>query len=204
MISTIKLNPDEIRSLYWAKKYTVAEIANKLDISFWQLYNFMHKYNISCRKHSEANYVANKTKPKFNLKTHLSIADEKLKIAGIMLYWAEGTFVGNTVDFTNSNPEMVKIYIKFLREVCGVKEERLRVYLYAYPHHNIEELKAYWQSITKIPLSRFTQPYIRKGNKNLSGRKLLHGLVHIRYNDKQLIGVIKNWIDEYNVLWAGS
>lgn len=199
----IEFNPEEIRQLYWDKKYTVAEIANRLGISFWQLYDFMHRYSISRRTYSEANYIANKTKPRFDLKSNLSIADKKLKIAGIMLYWAEGTFIGNTVDFANSNPEMIKIFLKFLREICGVKKERLRVYLYAYQYHNIEELKAYWHNITKIPLPQFTKPYIRKGNQNLSGRKLLHGLIHIRYNDKRLLGVIKNWIDEY-IKWAGT
>ena len=59
------------------------------------------------------------------------------------------------------------------------------------------DLKKYWHSVTNISLSQFTKPYIRKGNSNLSKRKLLYGLVHIRYNDKKLLETIKYWIDEY-------
>jgi len=157
----------------------------------------MDRYNINRRGHSEASYLSNRLKPKFREKHILSFADSKLKIAGIMLYWAEGTFIGNTVDFTNSNPDMIRLFLKFLRNVCGVSENRLRVYLYGYSYHDVEELKKYWGKITGIPLSQFTKPYIRKDNPNFSNRKLPHGLTHIRYNDKRLLFLIKNWIEEY-------
>lgn len=191
------LTADKVEELYRGNKYTVREIADKLRVSYWWLYNFMDRYNINRRGHSEASYLSNRLKPKFREKHILSFADSKLKIAGIMLYWAEGTFIGNTVDFTNSNPDMIRLFLKFLRNVCGVSENRLRVYLYGYSYHDVEELKKYWGKITGIPLSQFTKPYIRKDNPNFSNRKLPHGLTHIRYNDKRLLFLIKNWIEEY-------
>jgi hypothetical protein len=194
---TNKLNVNNIKDLYWKEEYNIEDIAKKLGISFWSLYNFMNKNNISRRSTSEVNYVVNRIKPQFKIKENLSIAEEKLKIAGIMLYWAEGTLKGNTIDFTNSNPEMIKVFLKFLREVCGIKEERLRVYLYAYPCHKLEELKTYWRNITKVSLRQFTKPYIRNSNLNLSNRKLPYGLIHIRYNDKKLLEIIRSWIKEY-------
>jgi len=114
-----------------------------------------------------------------------------------MLYWAEGTLKGNTVDFVNSNPLMVKIFLNFLRHICGVDESRLRVYLYAYSNQNIDELRRYWKNVTAIKISQFTKPYVRIGNPNFSRHKLPHGLVHIRYNDKRLLALITSWIDEF-------
>ena len=200
---TDKLDFNKIKSLYWDKELDVMEIANKLGVSFWSLYNFMNKNNIVRRSPSEVNYVVNKIKPQFKIKENLSISEEKLKIAGVMLYWAEGTLKGSTVDFANCNPRMIKIFLKFLREICGVNEERLRVYLYGYHYHDLKELKVYWHEITEIPLRQFTKPYIRKGNPNLSKRKLPYGLIHIRYNDKRLLEWIKNSIFEY-IKWAGT
>jgi hypothetical protein len=195
----------QLERLYFDKKCTVEEIAKELGISFWALYNMMKKHNISLRDRSEAGLNFNRLKPQFEVKSGLSISEEKLKIAGIMLYWAEGTLRNTTVDFANSNPEMIKIFLRFLRIICGIKEERLRVYLYAYSHHNLEQLKSYWHNTTGIPLSQFTKPYIREGNLNLSNRKLPFGLVHIRYNDKKLLDTIKFWIDEYvSSNWAGT
>jgi len=198
-----ELDPKEIKRLYRDKNYGIADIAEKFNISFWQLYNFMNKYNISRRDRSEAGFLLNSSKPQFKIKENLTIAEEKLKIAGIMLYWAEGTLGGNTVDLVNSNPEMIKTFLKFLRQICGVSERRLRVYLYAYSYQDIKELKTYWNRITGIPLSQFTKPYIRKENANLTNRKLEYGLIHIRYNDKRLLFLISSWITEFTN-WAGT
>ena len=201
---TDKLNRDIVKTLYWDKNYNIQEISKKIGVPFWSLYNFMNKNNIYRRKTVEVNYLVNSYKPKFEIKKNLDVYEEKLKIAGIMLYWAEGTLRGNTVDFANSNPKMITVFLRFLRNICGVSEERLRIYLYAYSYQDIKTLKLYWHKVTKIPLTQFTKPYIRIGNQNLSGRKLLYGLVHIRYNDKQLLNLIKNWIDEVCIDWAGT
>jgi len=196
-----------IKNLYCDKKYTVEEIADYLQSSYWPVYNLMKKYNIVRRGRSEAGFNSYKNKPCFKLNPNLSAVDEKLKISGIMLYWAEGTLKGNTVDFANSNPEMIGVFLKFLRNVCGISEKRLRLYLYIYNYQDQERIKKYWSEVTNIPRSQFTKPYIRKGNLNLSKRKLPFGLVHIRYNDKKLLKVISRWIEEYRnsvLCWAGT
>ena len=74
---------------------------------------------------------------------------------------------------------------------------RLRIYLYAYAYQDLNKLKSYWSSLTGVSLLQFTKPYVRIGNPNTSERKLLYGLVHIRYNDKRLLENIKTWINEY-------
>jgi len=45
--------------------------------------------------------------------------------AGCMLYWAEGSKSKNKVTFTNADPEMVHLFLRFLRECYGVGDERL-------------------------------------------------------------------------------
>jgi hypothetical protein len=157
----------------------------------------MDKNDIPRRSYSEANYLVNKDKPRFQIKDVLSSEDASLKIAGIMLYWAEGTLKGSTVDFANSDPRMVRVFLKFLREICGVNEDRLRLYLYTYSYLNLNKTKEFWHTVTGIPLSQFTKPYIRNGHLNISKRKLEHGLVHIRYNDKRLLDTIGGWVKEY-------
>ena len=203
--NTDNLTIDMVKMLYRDKKFTVNKIASKLDVSFWRLYDFMNKHNIVRRDRSEATYLSNKLKPQFIVKDNLSIAEEKLKVAGIMLYWAEGTLKGNTVDFVNSNPDMVKVFLKFLRQICGIDEKRLKLYLYAYSICNLKQIKNYWRQITGIPLTQFTKPYIRLKTAGLSGRKLPYGVVHVRYNDKKLLETIDLWIKEYaNNIWAGT
>lgn len=191
------IDAPKIKTLYWKENLPAKEIAKEFRISLWSLYNFMERNNIPRRSYSEANYLVNKDKPIFCIKENLSGIEQRLKIACIMLYWAEGTLKGTTVDFANSNSEMIQMFLKFLRNVCGVDERRLRVYLYCHSYCDVERLKLYWHNITRISLNQFTKPYIREGSANLSKRKLLYGLVHIRYNDKKLLDIIRNWINEY-------
>ena len=192
-----RLNINRIKNLYQGKQFSVDQTAKKLGVSFWSLYNFMDKNNISRRLPSEINYVINKNKPQFKIRDELDEKGQGLKIAGIMLYWAEGTLRGKTVDFVNSNPDMVKIFLKFLREICGINERRLRLYLYTYSQLDLKDTMNYWRKVTGIPINQFTKPYVREGNPNLSKRKLPYGLVHIRYNDKRLLETINSWIEGY-------
>ena len=197
MMQTDKINIDKIRNLYWNKQYNIDQVAKRLGVSYRSLYDFMNKNDIPRRLPTEANYVVSRSKPQFRIREKLSMSDDKLRVAGIMLYWAEGTLKGQTVDFVNSNPEMIRIFLQFLRHVCGIDDRRLRLYLYTYSYLDLEKTKNYWKNITGISLSQFTKPYIREGNSNLSNRKLPYGLVHIRYNDKKLLELIKSWIEDY-------
>ena len=189
---------DQIRHLYLDKHHTVNETARKLGVSVWRLYAVMDSVGIKRRSYSDAGYLSYGDKPRFSIKKKLTVSDEKLKVAGTMLYWAEGTLKGGTVDFANSDPRMVKIFLKFLRKICGVKEDRLRIYLYTYSYLDLDGVKKFWRDVTNISIKQFTKPYIREGHPNLSKRKLAHGLVHVRYNDKRLLGTIDSWIKEYS------
>ncbi len=192
------MNIEEIKHLYLDEKQSIQQIANKLGASFWSIYGFMKKNDISRRNPSEINYLkSDRYKPRFILKEELDDDYEKLKIAALMLYWAEGAKNGDTVDFANSDPKMIKIFLRFLREICGVAESRFRVYLYAFDNQNIVALKKYWSTITKVPLVQFTKPYIRKVFDKQKNQKMPFGMIHIRYNDKRLFSVIKTWLRQY-------
>ena len=193
------MNIEKIRNLYMDEQNSVEEVAEKLGLSFWKVYNLMRENNIPRRDYSQANYVKySRFKPRFLLKENLDLNDEHLKIAGIMLYWAEGYKGGYGVDFANSDPRMIKLFLLFLRNICGIKEERLRVYLYIHEDKNIDGIKKFWNGVTQIPISQFNKPYIKKVKPDSKNRaKMPNGLIHIRYYDKKLLHIILNWIDEY-------
>jgi len=192
----IKSNPQLIEKLYWEDGLSISKIARRLNLNSSSVLKRMRKYGINRRTLTESSYIAYRDKPKFKIKESLTHNDEKLKIAGVMLYWAEGNKTNDVVDFANSDPVMIQIFLEFLRRICGISDERLRVFLYAYSSQNIEILKEYWSKLLAIPEKQFTKPYIRKDNKNFRNRKMLYGLIHLRYNDKRLFETILGWIDE--------
>lgn len=199
----VNLTVNLIKELYYKKRLSVPEINNKIGVDGKTIYRFMEKMKLCRRTLKERNKIIFERKERsFILKQNLSRQEEKLKLAGIMLYWTEGAKLNLErraviVDFANSNPEMVQLFLKFLRQICGVDEKRLRVLLYCYANQDIEGLKKFWRKATNISLMQFTKPYIRKDFLPDKKDKMKYGLVHIRYCDKKLLMQIEDWIKEY-------
>ena len=119
-----------------------------------------------------------------------------------MVYWAEGAKIkkkgkNSTVDLANSDPEIIKLFLRFLREICRVSEDKLRVFLYCYINQDIEKIKNFWAKITNISLNQFTKPYIKDNFSFDKEEKMKYGLAHIRYNDKKLLLKIDFWTKEF-------
>jgi len=54
-------------------------------------------------------------------KVFSNISKEQLKLIGIILYWGEGSKAKTgTVSLANSDTAIIKVMMKFLKEVCGV------------------------------------------------------------------------------------
>lgn len=189
-----------IKKLYYARGLSVPEIAKKMNLSLGAIYSLMRKYNLKRRGYSEQNRIRfAKNPPSFNVISRLSPKDKELRTAGIMLYWAEGyqSEVANHVDFSNSRPEIILIFLKFLREVCGVNELKLRSHLYCYSNQNVDDLIRFWSKVTMVPIDQFTKPYVRKDFNPKKMNKMRYGLLYIRYNDKKLLDLIRVWIKNF-------
>lgn len=116
-----------------------------------------------------------------------------LMLAGAMIYACEGTKARKdsryenryiyAIELTNSRPETIKLFAKFLREVLVVKEERLRGQLFLYPDHNQEELIQYWSRVSGIATSQFQKVILLK-QKNSKYKPNPLGTFKIRYNHK--------------------
>lgn len=99
----------------------------------------------------------------FNLIKNLSKRD--LLVIGATLYWAEGykkpvIFNGkprtsHTVSLTNSDPELICIFLRFLREVCEVQEEKIKIWIRYFEHQDQAYLLDFWQKKCNIPYSNF-------------------------------------------------
>ncbi|MDP3722972.1 MAG: hypothetical protein Q8R91_05685 [Candidatus Omnitrophota bacterium] len=195
---------EQVRNLYNKDRLSVREVAVRMGVTFWRVYQLMRQHNIPRRRGSEQNYATYKTKPQFQVKSPLTPAEEQLRVAGTMLYWAEGRKAGHFVDFTNSDPRLIVLFLAFLRRICGVAESRLRIHVYAYADQDIEQLKRFWSQTTRVPLEQFTKPFVRQLTPNIRGRKMSWGLAHVRYSDTRLLHLILQWGEEFAKSWAGA
>lgn len=111
-----------------------------------------------------------------------------LEACAIGLYWGEGakSLAAGVVDLANSDPGVLQVFLRYLREIVRIDERRLRVYLYCFDDQDVESLKRFWSIELGIPVSQFTKPYIRAGG-SIRTRKMPYGVAHVRYNEKKLL-----------------
>lgn len=201
---------ETVKKLYYAQKLTAQEVGENLGTTSSVVYKFMKRKRLPRRAIQESNRIRFEKSPlSFRIKTNRSPEEENLRIAGIMLYWGEGSRIRAksnnwTVEFSNSNPRMIELFLRFLRRVCGIQEGKLRLHLYYYTNQNLDVLKTYWHKITGIPLPQFTRPYARDDFNLNKVDKMKYGMVHIRYSDKRLLLQVEKWIEEYIQKWVGS
>jgi transposase-like protein len=73
--------------------------------------------------------------------------------AGCMLYWAEGSKDRNHVEFTNSDPEMVGFFVRFLKTYWDLRHEDIRITCNLFADHidKQRDIEQYWLDIAALP-----------------------------------------------------
>ena len=184
----------------YASGLSAAQVALRLNVSLDATFYALRRLRVVRRTAQQSNKLRFEAKPlSYNIKKKLNEKDERLKLAAVMLYWAEGYKVGkNTIDFANSDPQMALIFRRFLSRICGIDENRIRGHIYCYEGQDIHEITRYWSGLLKIPERQFVKPYIKKASTpGPRGPRMVHGLVHLVYCDTRLLRQILVWIDEY-------
>ena len=192
----------KLRQLYQSG-LSMREVGGHFGKSVWAINSVMKRQGIQRRNRSETNHLQFLKSPlSFKPKAYLSYKEQLLRIAGLMLYWGEGAKKNShSVDFANSDPEMIAIFLQFLRNIYQIDESRLRIYLYSYNSLPTNELITYWSKVTNIPTTQFSKPYIRL-NSDLKHDKMQHGLIHIRYADTRLFRLIMDEIQQIKYSWG--
>src|SRR3989338_8156401 len=98
------------------------------------------------------------------------ISKRELWLMGIALYWKErlasgdGSDLKNGVRFTSSDPDLVKIFIKWLREVGEIDDEEIKfdIFIGEDKKSKMDDTKNYWAYITGFPRGYFPRVYFQK------------------------------------------
>ncbi len=110
---------------------------------------------------------------------------EILHLAGCMLYWAEGSKERNSVLFANSDPAMMVMFLRFLRECFGLTpaEMTLRLNVYTNNGLSIEDIETYWLELLSLPRSSLRKHMVNHCPTSSSGlkrNKLPYGVCTLR------------------------
>ena len=126
------------------------------------------------------------------------ISAKELKLVGTAIYWAEGnTKNRNRLQFSNCDPLLVKVAIKFYREICKISNEKIGARVHIYPEMDYEKILDFWSQITALPKQNFYPPQIQtsKASKGIMPRNTLpHGTLHLTVSSTELSSKVKGWI----------
>ena len=143
------------------------------------------------RREAEELKVFDKFKKNFGTLTKR----EKI-IAGIFLYWGEGTKSAScTVAVTNTDPDALKFFVHWLN-LLDVRNDQLSVALHLYTDMDCKKEMNFWSTYLEIPISNFRKPYIKKTRlcdiTYKSGFK--HGTCSVLFLNKKLYLYVKSGI----------
>ena len=191
------LTEEKITNLYFKEGLSAIEIGQRLSKNYSQVYKFMIRHHMPRRTAAQTHRIQFYKSPlSYSKKTLLSPFEKLLLNSSLMLYWAEGYKTHPAVDFANSDPKMGRVFLRCLREIYQVNEQRIKIYLYCYSNQDLDSLIKFWSSTLEIPPSQFVKPYVRNDFDPLKTGKMPHGLVHIRYGDRRLHEQIMADIDK--------
>lgn len=132
-----------------------------------------------------------------------SLSARDLWLLGIGLYIGEGAKSNESIRIINSDPEVIRLAIKWLKSIAILKTENFRIVIYLYPDNDMEECLNFWQKVTGLPRTTFGKVQIdrRKNKSKFKQKKLPHGtaLVVVKSNGnpelgKKLFRRIMGWI----------
>jgi len=122
-----------------------------------------------------------------------TITKRDLWILGLGLYIGEGSKAYETVQIINSDPGIIKLAIKWFKDICGLTDDHITIVMHLYPDNDERKCIDYWRKITRLPAKQFRKTQIDKriNKSNNKKRKLPYGTV--------LLSIISNGNPNFGV-----
>ena len=115
---------------------------------------------------------------------------------------AEGARNRNSVRFSNSDPEMVRTFVDFLRSYCDLADELIRLTCHLYADHaeRQREIEGFWLQVSGLPEASLRRSIVNVYSK-YSARKrmnmLPYGTCRVVVNRTSVVQSIYGAIQEY-------
>ena len=132
------------------------------------------------------------------------ISKEQFWILGVGLYWAEGSkekehHPGTNLTFNNSDPTMIRVFLKWLFEVCKASPVNitLEIYIHKNSINKTPAVQEHWSKVTGFPVASLQRVYYKQ-NKILTNRKnigdLYYGTLRVKVNaSSALLRRVTGW-----------
>lgn len=121
---------------------------------------------------------------------------------GCMLHWAEGDKCRNSVRMSNSDPELLALFVRFLRHHFAVRPEQLLVHCNFFADHvdRQHEIEQFWLRRLDLPQSSLRKSVINiysKHSQKKRKNKLPYGTCKLYLHSTRIQHTIYGSIQEY-------
>jgi transcriptional regulator with XRE-family HTH domain len=129
-------------------------------------------------------------------------AKDPFHFAGCMLYWAEGAKSRNQMRFSNSDPEMVRFFVHFLRTYFNLRDTDIRMTCNLFADHlaRQREIEQFWLETAGLPpdcLCKSTVNTYSKYSKKKRCNRLPYGTARVTVSRTRVVQSIYGSIQEY-------
>lgn len=106
-----------------------------------------------------------------------SLTKREIELAGLFLYWGEGTkLMKGPIVISNTDPKVIKFSLYWMIYGLKIPKAKIKVILHLYSDMDIKEEMRYWSRELRLPLSQFSKPYIKKSTRaNITYKGYGHG-----------------------------
>jgi hypothetical protein len=127
------------------------------------------------------------------------LSERELLLIGASMYWGEGTKSEKNspiLSFSNSDPLMASLYMRFLREILRVSEERIHAAIHLYPSISPDEARKFWAKVINFSENKFyiTTQVSRASQNKRPFNILPYGTVNVRVSNRLYFFKVKGMI----------
>lgn len=136
------------------------------------------------------------------------LSKHDLFLVGVALYWAEGykklvvkngkERTAHTVSFTNSDPKMIRIFLRFLIEIAEIQKSKISISMRLFTHIEKETALKYWLGVTGLEEKNFQKPSFVVSKSSQGKRpynRLPYGTIQVVVGNTQKFHQIMGWIE---------
>jgi hypothetical protein len=127
---------------------------------------------------------------------------EPLHLAGCMLYWAEGSKRRNQLCFSNSDPEMVRFFVVFLKTYFDIRDTDIRITCHLFADHieHQRDVEQFWLNQAGLPGESLRKSVVNvysRSSKRKRINKLPYGTCQVVVSRTWVLQSILGAIQEY-------
>jgi hypothetical protein len=134
----------------------------------------------------------------------IHLVDDPFWVAGLILYWAEGAKTRNHVSVANSDPRVLRLFIRWVRTYIDPGAV-FSMHMHLHAGNDEEGARDHWRAETGLRRANFHKTFIKPKGTGHRKNHLPHGVCAVRLRKAaDAWNIVMEWIDMYSDLLGFS